>query len=173
MMKRTFYALLASFTLSATVSSAYSQSVPALCNNATRECLITIASSYLKALTSHDPSNVPFADNVQRWENGVNTASGAENIREGLRNDSGYKLIQGLREIHWLVDGNQVIAYYLIDTALPYAQFHFGTTHITERFQIDKGKITQIEAIFCTSVGSTQEADKLPPNSLSIFCSRL
>lgn len=150
----------------------YAQSaVP--CRDATRECVVSAANAYLEALVSHDASGVPFADNAERWENGVNTGMSGAEIREGLENDYRFKVIQGVRNVTWVVDGEQAIAYYLLDAVMPKTDIHTATTRIAERFTIKNGKIEQIEAIFCSSLGMTPEAEKIADkNPPSILCNR-
>lgn len=165
------------FLIAATLLSAASFSYAAVantaCTDSSRECVISVATTYIDALVSHDPSNVPLADNAERWENGVNTGANGEAIREGLKNDYRFKVIEGVRNVQWMVDGNQAIAYYLLDTYIPHTTIHTATTHIAERFVVNNGKIDEIEAIFCTSMGTSPESNKITAsNPPSILCNR-
>lgn len=143
-----------------------------LCQEDTRACVIESATAYLDALVSHDPSKVPLAENAKRWENGVNTGQNAEAIRNGLKNYFGFKTIQNLHNLRWLVDGNQAIVFYLIESNFPYTHIHYGTTHVVERFKVQQGLIEEIEAIFCASANKNKENSLMDNSKLSFMCTR-
>lgn len=142
------------------------------CNDTSKDCLISIADSYLQALVSHDASNVPFADNSTRYENGVNTGTNGKDIAHGLENDFKFKSIKGIRNKRFWVADNEVLVNYLIDVIIPYTNIQVATTHVNERFSITDGKIAEIEAIFCTSVNNKPEDDKSQSKFQSILCNR-
>jgi hypothetical protein len=142
------------------------------CTDSSRECVVAAASEYLKALVSHEPSHVPFADNVKRWENAIDRGQNADEIRKQLTS-SEVQTIAGLRDIHWVVDGNQAVAYYLLDVVYPGTHIRYGTTHIAERFVVVNGKIQEIEATFCASANSQAESSKImKPTHLPFLCNR-
>ncbi len=127
-----------------------------LCNGNNAQCMIAAASSYIDALVSHDPSNVPFAPNVRRVENGTVSGTSADEIRLQLSPPTADGVIIGARDIRWFVDGDEVIAYYLLDvsgTIPPTTQV--ATVHLSERFKVVHGLIYEIEAIFSVTPGTT------------------
>lgn len=143
------------------------------CTDSSRECVIAASTTYLDALVSHDPSHVPFDRNAERWENGANTGTSGQSISDGLKNDYRFKVIQGIRDVHWMVDGDQAIAYYLLDSIIPDTSVHVSTTHIAEKFIVKQGKIMEIEAIFCNSMTMSPEESKISSsNPPSILCNR-
>src|SRR5688572_13904781 len=70
-----------------------------------RQCKIEAANTYLAALVSHDGSDVPFAENAWRQENGGAKLEGGENIRAALGSPIMY-VILGIHDLRWYVEGN-------------------------------------------------------------------
>jgi hypothetical protein len=103
---------------------------------------------------SHDPSDVPLAPDVHRRENGIDTGDSADAIRRSLSPPTPNQVITGARDIRWFVDSksNDAIAFYLLDVATIPPQ----VVHLSERFRVEHGLITEIEAIF--SVNSIQNS---------------
>jgi hypothetical protein len=116
------------------------------CHDSSAKCVISAAAKYINALVSHDPSDVPLASDVHRRENGNDTGDSAEAIRRSLSPPTPNQVITGARDIRWFVDSktNDAIAYYLLDVATTPPQ----VVHLAERFRVEHGLITQIEAIF-------------------------
>jgi hypothetical protein len=125
------------------------------CTDSSRACVVSAAQTYLDALKSHDGSQVRLDRNVVRYENGIETAYGAPYLRHQLETNNLLKLIIRLRDIRWMVDGDQANAYYLIDTTgLPGLGPKVSTAHVSERFRVRNGLVTEIEAIFCFAGGT-------------------
>ena len=102
--------------------------------------MIELATRYLDALVSHDPSAVPLAPGCTRTEQGRNTGRHAAAIREQL----GSEIMSGItahRDARWFVDGDEVVAFYVLEA-------YGRTIDIAERFTIRDGSIHEIEAIF-------------------------
>ena len=110
----------------------------------TRQSIIDAASTYLEALVSHDASKIALAENAWRTEEGRNSGIGAADIRTRTESDQ-MKLITDIRDVRWFVDGENAIAFYLLDAS-------GATTHIAERFRVIDGLIHEIEAIFHISM---------------------
>lgn len=147
--------------------------ISSYCTDSSRECLISTAKKYLDAVVSHNPSEVPLHDKANRWENAVNTGNSSEKIRDSLKNDIGFKSVRDIRDIEWYVDGNVVIAIYLLDVVIPYSKIYYGTTHITEKFEIENGLIKNIEATFCSSGLGKEESKRISPSyAIPFICSR-
>ena len=113
----------------------------------TRLGRIATSNTYLRSLVTHDTSDLQVADNVVRTEEGGVTANGAEEICKGNQGPVTVEdAVIGMREIRWVVsDGDQAIAFYLLDSPT-------SPTYIAERFQVDRGLIQHIEAIFYIDV---------------------
>ena len=133
------------------------------CTDTSRECVIDAAGTYIAALVSHKGDEVRLAPNARRTENGMETASSGEAIRNDLETNKGDAAITGSRDIRWFVDGENAVAYYLLDTGtlLP-TGVHTATTRLSERFRVVNGLITEIEAIFWVSPGPTPEGSGWP-----------
>ena len=116
------------------------------CHDSSADCMISAATKYINALVSHDPSNVPFAPDVRRRENGIDTGDSADAIRQSLSPPTPNQIITGARDIRWFVDAknDDAIAFYLLDVATTPPQ----VVHLSERFRVEHGVITEIEAIF-------------------------
>ena len=140
-----------------------------------RGCMIAAATTYLDALVSHDPPGVSLTAGAIRTENGIATGNNADEIRASLANDPRFQVIIGLRDIRWIVEDDQAVAFYLIDTGLvPGVPAQSSTVHVSERFTITDGLISQIEAVFCFAGGSVPEGSRNPsiaPEAASL-CSR-
>ena len=61
------------------------QQVKPACNDDTRACMITAAKSYLDAMVVDDTSNVPFAPDVKRTEQGRVTEIGEQVLRASTK----------------------------------------------------------------------------------------
>jgi len=130
------------------------------CTDSSRACVISAARAYIDALVSHDGTKVPFAPAARRTENGMVTATSGAAIANDLSTNQGDRAIYAARDIRWFVDGDQAIAYYLLDTAMPGSSApHTTTVHLSERFKVDGGLIYEIEAIFWVSPGATPDGD--------------
>ena len=134
------------------------------CTDTSRECVIDAAGTYIAALVSHKGDDVRLAPNARRTENGLVTGSSGEEIRNDLETNQGDAAITGSRDIRWFVDGENAIAYYLLDTSgiPPITGPHTATTHLAERFRVVNGLITEIEAIFWAMPGPTPEGSGWP-----------
>ena len=113
-------------------------------NGDVRQSIIDAASTYLEALVSHDASKVPLAENAWRTEEGRNSGIGADDIRTRVASDV-MAGITDIRDVRWFVDGENAIAFYLLDAS-------GATAHIVERFRVIDGLIHEIEAIFHISM---------------------
>ncbi len=102
--------------------------------------MIATATRYLDALVSHRGDDVPFAADCRRTERGQNTGASAKEICDQLASEIMHG-ITGYRDVRWFVDGDNLIAFYVLDA--------YGmNVEIAERFLIRNGKIHEIEAIF-------------------------
>jgi hypothetical protein len=120
---------------------------PVTCTDSSRACVIAAATTYLNALVSHNSSEVRLAPNAIRTENAYDTGDSGPGIANDLATNPQYLLIHDIRDVRWFVDGDQAIAFYLLDVI---NGLQIATTHVAERFQVDSGLIQQIEAIDCT-----------------------
>jgi hypothetical protein len=134
------------------------------CTDTSRQCVIDAAGTYIAALVSHKGDQVRLAPNARRTENGLETASSGEAIRNDLETNKGDAAISGARDIRWFVDGENAVAYYLLDTSIvpPVPGVHTSTVRLSERFRVVNGLITEIEAIFWVSPGPTPEGSGWP-----------
>ncbi len=142
------------------------------CNNNSEQCMISAATTYLDALVSHGTTPVRLAPDVRRTEQGTFVTEGAAAIRQGLLQDEG--IIIDKRAVRWFVDkpDHEAVAFYLLDigTAIPPSPTSLGpTVHLSERFKVENGLITQIEVVF--TVGTKPcEGDAWPPTPGSSVC---
>ena len=128
-----------------------------------RAKVIEPACRYLEAFETRDASNIPLAQNVWRIENGHNTGSSPEAIRTSVESPA-LDVIEDVRDIRWFVDGNDAIAYYVLDLK-PVAAPNQSVL-LAERFRSDKhGLLTEIEVVFvfCTT---SRAVNTDPPNGM-------
>jgi hypothetical protein len=107
-----------------------------------RESIIEAAEKYLfHGLVEHDGSKVPLAEGVVRKEQGHNTGEGRDGLIEALDLDV-MKVITGIRNVRWIVEGDQAVAFYELDVTSS-----DRPVLIAERFRVVDGLITEIEAL--------------------------
>ena len=117
-----------------------------------RESVIEAAEKYLfHGLVEHDGSKVPLAENVVRHEQGHNTGEGRERLVEALSHEV-MNLITGVRNVRWIVEGDQAVAFYDLDT-----KASDKPVLIAERFRVVDGLVTEIEAIFHAQPATTED----------------
>lgn len=135
---------------------AAAQQVPPVCTDSTRACLLTVAKSYLHAIWSHDGSKTLLHPNVQRVEQGNIAEAGEAAIRKSLFMEPD---MPGEHPTRYFVDEKQgtVIYFALLPTkgrnADPKREaYDMGgqdrTLHLAERIKVERGLITEIEAVF-------------------------
>ena len=151
------------------------------CRNNTQQCMIDAATTYLDALVSHDGTHIQLAPNlpdrapgVHRTEQGHDTGDGAAAIRQSVSIPTPDEAIIDKRDVRWFVDkpNHEAIAFYILDvgaepnppTFLPFVRptVATGTVHLSERFKVQNGLITEIEAIFSSSM-TPGEGSGWPP----------
>ena len=146
---------------------AEAQQVRPSCTENSRACMIAAATAYLDSIVAHDASKVPFAPNIRRTEQGHVTADSEAQIRELQKMQPD---MAGRRNTRFFVDepNHEVIAYTLLEVTgtkadaarktfsdnFPADQKKPSTVHLAERFKVEKGLITEIEAIFQIQVGT-------------------
>lgn len=139
--------------------TAVAQQVKPSCTNDSRECLLTVAKSYLHAIVTHDGSKALFAPNVRRTVRGHATVG--ENAMRRSMNMEPDMLPD--RNTRYFVD--EVQSTVIFFTLLPvkganadpkretYERKTPGkavTVHLVERFRVEGGLITEIEGITYT-----------------------
>jgi len=148
-------------------ATAGAQQVKPGCTDDSAACMIAAASAYLDSIVAHDASKVPFAADVRRTEQGRVTAQGEQQIRalQKLQPD-----MAGRANTRFFVDrqSHNVVAFTLLKVTgakadptrktftdgAPPEQAKPSTVHLAERFKVEKGLITEIEAIFETESGA-------------------
>lgn len=105
--------------------------------------IIAAATKYLDSIVSHDPSDVPFAVQARRWEQGQPYGDTPEEIRAGLR-ASAMEVVTGMGPVRWIVEeaSDQAVAFFEVSLV------HGGTCRLAERFRVRDGLIEEVEAIF-------------------------
>ena len=142
------------------------------CTDDSRECMIAAAKSYLDSIVNHDASDVPFAPNVKRTEQGRVTGEGAADIRESQKLQPD---MDGHVNTRYFVDEstNNVVAFTLLrvtgrqeDPDRPTfrgpGERDPFTVHLAERFKVENGLITEIEAIFYSEQGTMDGTSSWP-----------
>ncbi|BCN66952.1 hypothetical protein RE943_04250 [Prescottella equi] len=104
------------------------------------------ARTYVAALLSHDGNSVPYAPGAVRYEVGLKTGFSGNHLRRSLSRGPQFRMIRAIRDESYRVEGDRVIADYLIDAGL------FGRTLVTARVHetflipADDPRIHRIEA---------------------------
>jgi len=107
------------------------------------EQLIAAARSYVEALATHDPSQVPFAADCTRTELGVKTGRSGDHLRRSLTSGPQYRVIKYVSDFTARVEGGVVHVTFYVNVL-------FGLrSQVTERFEFNAaGEITRIVASF-------------------------
>ncbi|MFM1725304.1 hypothetical protein ABEU20_003916 [Rhodococcus sp. PAM 2766] len=85
------------------------------------------ARTYVAALLSHDGDSAPYAPGAVRYEVGLKTGFSGNHLRRSLSRGPQFRLIRAIRDEEYRVEGDEVVADYLIDAGL------FGRTLVTAR----------------------------------------
>ena len=145
--------------------AAQAQQVKPHCTDDSRRCMIVAATSYLDGLVHHDGSKVLFAPDIVRTEQGHDTGKGEAILRAGLDKEPP---MLGYSNTRFVVDErhHQLVYFTLLGLSIdatPRANLPPGssppgpvTVHLAERFKIEHGLITEIEAIFHNQAGTSE-----------------
>lgn len=76
---------------------------------------IEIADAYLKALLSRDGASVPFHPKATRREAGLRTGFSGAHLTRSLNSGPQYRLVKGISDKKWSIDGDNVTVDFLID----------------------------------------------------------
>lgn len=141
---------------------AAAQQVVPTCTANSRECLLTAAKSYLHAIVTHDGSKGLFAPNVRRTEQGGHLTVGEAAMRKSMNMEP--DMLPDRNTRYFVDEAQQTVVYF---TLLPvkganadleretYARKKPGkgvTVHLAERIKVDRGLITEIEAILYAEI---------------------
>lgn len=110
----------------------------------TPEELLTAAHAYVAALVSHDPSEVPVAEDVWRIENGRVTADGGDDLRRSLASEIMHT-VQAITNERWFVGNDSAAVFYDLRAKVGEDDM---MVRIAERFRVVCGELAEIEAVF-------------------------
>jgi len=142
--------------LALTPASGHAQQVKPACTDDSRQCMIAAATSYLEGIVTHDGSKVLFAPDVRRTEEGRDTGQGEATLRAALLK---MPPMLDYRNTRFVVDPETHQLVYFTLLRLENAGGKPGgppaTVHLAERFKVEHGLITEIEAIFWNQPGTS------------------
>jgi hypothetical protein len=147
-------------------AAAQAQQVKPRCVRDTRRCMILAATSYLDGLVTHDGSKVLFAPDIVRTEQGRVNGQGEVMLRAGLDREPP---MLGYTNTRYVVDErrHQLVYFTLLRLAHDARKGAAPsaapvTVHLAERFKVEHGLITEIEALFHTEEGSADGTSGWP-----------
>jgi hypothetical protein len=163
------------FAIAAAVLCAFSgvaqaQQVKPTCTENSRRCMIIAATSYLDGLVRHDGSKVLFAPDIVRTEQGVERGRGEGLLRAKLNTEPpmlGYANTRFITDLQT----HQVVYFTLLRLATDESQpapppgakpLPPVTVHLAERFKVEHGLITEIEAIYFSQSGTADGTSGWP-----------
>jgi hypothetical protein len=171
-MKHSVRVLLAAAVIFAMPALAHAQQIKPSCTNNSRRCMIAAATSYLEGITHHDGSKVLFAPDVVRTEQGHDTGKGDAALRAALLR---MPPMLGYSNTRFVIDekAHQLVYFTLLHLNVDPASLKNPevagstqqgpvTVHLAERFKIEHGLITEIEAIFHNQPGTTDGQSSWP-----------
>ena len=143
-------------------TAAHAEQVRPTCTDDTRRCMIAAATSYLDGLVHHDGSKVLFAPDIVRTEQGHDAGKGEVILRAGLDKEPP---MLGYTNTRFIIDRekHQLVYFTLLRLAVDASRQTSApgspppgpvTVHLAERFRIEHGLITEIEALFHTQAGT-------------------
>ncbi len=107
-----------------------------------RATVIAAAEKYIhQGLVEHKPEEVPFAEDVVRTELGMDTGTGAAELRQLLRSEA-YEAVEGVANLRWIVEGEQAVVFYEQKVS-----FLEDPLLICTRFRVVDGLIKEIEIL--------------------------
>ncbi len=118
------------------------------CTDNSRECLVRAVDSYYNAMQNHDGRLAWFAPNIRRTLVGLPNNSGEDFIMEGeksIRESLDRAPHQTHLDHRYWVDEQAHMVNALMLTSL---QDRVSSIHVAERFKVENGLITEIEAVF-------------------------
>jgi hypothetical protein len=130
------------------------------CTDDSRRCMIAAATSYLDGLVRHDGSKVLFAPNIVRTEQGRDAGKGEAVLRASLDREPP---MLGYGNTRFFVDRqtHQLVYFTLLRLAVDASRQGNPTpgpvtVHLAERFKIEHGLITEIEAVYFGQPGTSE-----------------
>jgi len=127
------------------------------CGDPVRACLYDVANSYLDALVAADGSDVKFAPNVRRTQNGGRVQEGEDELRASVSRER----LAFRRNFRLFADeeAGQVMALWVTGHDLPDAKF---TAHVIERLRIEDGLISEIGVFYPRDMGTLEGVSGWP-----------
>ena len=141
-------ALVAAGLIASAAGTASAQQTKPGCTDNSRECIVKAVDSYYDAMQNHNGKLAWFAPNIRRTLIGLPNNSGEDFIMEGektIRESLDRAPHQTHLDHRYWVDEKARTVNALMLTTL---HDRVSTIHVAERFTVDKGLITEIEAVF-------------------------
>lgn len=107
-------------------------------------CRLEGARSYIRALVTHDSSDVPLHPRATRVEQGIKTGYSGRQLRADLAHGPQYRLIGGVHDVHDEVVDGVVHTDYALDVGT--ADARLTTVRVRETFTYDEAAIRTITA---------------------------
>lgn len=127
---------------------AIAQQTPPGCTDDSRECMVRAVESYYDAMQSHEGKRAWLAPDVRRTLIGLPNNSGEDLLMQGeatIRESLDRAPAQThLDHRHWVDEKEKTVVSLMLTTL----HDQVATIHVAERFKIDQGLITEIEAVF-------------------------
>lgn len=119
------------------------------CTEARRDCLISVANTYLESLLKADGAAVKCTPTVRRTLNGGKAYEGEAALRKGVSSER----LAYRKNYRLFVDEakGEVMALWLTSANPPAAP---STAHVIERVKVEKGLITEIEVFYPLEQGT-------------------
>jgi len=130
------------------------QTAPPVCTVNTLACLIATMNLYLQWEDTHDASKIPFAPQVKRWESGILTGDGETHTRalklphQKVTDIRAFVDLETKSVFYWAIYRYPDFGLRGTSTWLPRWGAGPKTLHVSERFKVEDGLITEIENVF-------------------------
>lgn len=173
-------ACISALAFAALAPTAHAQQIKPVCTDNSRQCLLTAARSYLDALWTHDGKKVLAHPDIRRTEQGRYPVQGEDKIRESM--DMEPDMLEPANTRFFVDEEKGTVVYFTLLRVTgtkadrnrktytdnrPTNQRGPSTTHLAERIKVERGLITEIEAIFSVERGTTEGKSSWPDDAMS------
>jgi hypothetical protein len=119
--------------------------------NDPRDVVLEISRAYIDALTSHDASRVPLADDAYRIENGEFVGTTGAEIRAALE-AQGMSVVNRIEDVRWFATTGSAAAFYRLFVDI--GDDLQAVCCIGERFRVYREQLAEVEVVISTPVAT-------------------
>jgi hypothetical protein len=116
-----------------------------------RDVVLEISQAYVDALTSHNATGVPLADDAYRIENGSFVGTTGPEIRAALEGE-GMSIVDRIEDLRWFAGRGSAAAFYTLFVNI--GDDAQAVCRIGERFRVYREQLVEVEVVIATATGA-------------------